>query len=133
MKMCAISKNKVISYQINDGKENLGKLYLPKDTCVKYLCTLELGNFLKWPDDKDRYLYQFGIYTVHKGSAVRDTKMEHNNLAVILKSTCVKNMFKKLSLSFPLYFFWKSDRICILQGQKEKKILKYSSLASENH
>lgn len=131
MKICAISKYKVISYWIKDGKKNLGKLYLPKDTCVKYLYTLELGNFPKWPDDKDKCLYQFGIYTFHKGSAVRDTKMEHINTVLVLKSTCVKNMFKKLSLSFPLYLFGKVTVFAFSKGKREK-ILKFSSLASEN-
>lgn len=81
MMVRAISKYKVFLYQINDGKEKLGKLYLSKDTCVKYLCILPLGNFPKGPDAEDRCLCQFEIYMVHKGSAVRDTKMEHSKTA----------------------------------------------------
>lgn len=56
-----------------------------KDVCVEYLCILKLGNIQKWQYAKNRHLHQFRIYMDHKGSAVRNVKIEHINTASTLK------------------------------------------------
>lgn len=59
--------------------------------------------------------------------------MENTHTPLILKSTCVRNMFCVFpDLEFPFIFVWESDSTCMLQGQKAEHSNTFLSCSRES-